>query len=275
MFFFNDVYKPQWDKHCAQDRPWVLWNCDETLFQASRASQKVYCRSSTKNAYSLQADVTKTGFTVLFCANAAGQYLDPFIVYRAKGLRLSWTTDGLDNAVYSFSDSGWMMDINFEKWFETFFIPQAHRRAPNVWHILFFDGHASHISYRTCEIAVQNKITLICLPANTSHALQPLDVGVFKSVKTIYSHIVLSWNDKTNGANITKENFPMLMKMLWEFLDPEWIKAGFRKSGLYPFNPEAVYNKILQGPKKVPSLADEGQRSLKSSIVRAVYDVLA
>ena len=204
--FFTEVYKPHWEKNHLEERPWCLWNCDETIFQASRASGKVYVRAQAKNAYDRQAATTKVGFTVLFCGNAAGQYLDPFIVYRAKGLRLSWMTDGLDNARYSFSDSGWMMDYNFEQWFENVFIPATQLRAPGVQHVLVFDGHNSHISYKTTVLAEANNITLICLPPNTSHALQPFDVGVFKNVKVMYSSLVLNWYEVTNLKSIDKEN---------------------------------------------------------------------
>ena len=243
------MFKPIWEQHHLDERPWCLWNCDETIFQASRANGMVYVRASSKNAYDRQATNTKAGFTVLFCANAAGQYLEPFIIYRAKGLRLSWMTDGVDNATYSFSDSGWMMDINFEQWFEKVFIPATQRRAPGVTHVLVFDGHNSHISYNTCLLAVNNNIILVCLPPNTSHALQPLDVAVFKSVKAMYSKIVLKWYEQTNQKGVDKENFPILLKILWDQLESQWIISGFRKTGLHPLNQTAVYDKVVHDPR--------------------------
>ena len=46
--------------------------------------------------------------------------------------------------------------------------------------VLFFDGHASHISIEIINSAIDNDIELICLPPHSSSFLQPLDLGVFK-----------------------------------------------------------------------------------------------
>ena len=45
--------------------------------------------------------------------------------------------------------------------------------------ILFLDGHNSHISVEVINLAIQNKITLICLIPHSTHVLQPLDVSMF------------------------------------------------------------------------------------------------
>ena len=37
------------------------------------------------------------------------------------------------------------------------------------------------------ELARENNVHLLCLPAHTTHILQPLDVGVFKSFKSNFS----------------------------------------------------------------------------------------
>ena len=44
------------------------------------------------------------------------------------------------------------------------------------------DDHASHISVDVIETRISG-VHMLCLPAHTSHILQPLDVGVFKSLK--------------------------------------------------------------------------------------------
>ena len=52
--------------------------------------------------------------------------------------------------------------------------------------LLIFDGHSSHITIDVIEYARSNGLHLLCLPSHTSHILQPLDVGVFKSFKTFF-----------------------------------------------------------------------------------------
>ena len=47
--------------------------------------------------------------------------------------------------------------------------------------LLVQDGHSSHVSIELIEMAHENGVCLLCLPAHTLHILQLLDVGVFKS----------------------------------------------------------------------------------------------
>ena len=42
--------------------------------------------------------------------------------------------------------------------------------------LLIQDGHASHMSIGLIELARANDVHLLCLPAHTTHILQPLDV---------------------------------------------------------------------------------------------------
>ena len=43
--------------------------------------------------------------------------------------------------------------------------------------LLIFDGQSSHISPKVVDLAVQNNVELLCVPANTSSIFQALDVG--------------------------------------------------------------------------------------------------
>ena len=81
-----------------------------------KTDQKVYVGREVRNAYSITPPGTKTMFTVLFCINAAGQYLPPFTVYKAKDVWDTWTYDGVEGASYGAIDNGWMTAKIFESW---------------------------------------------------------------------------------------------------------------------------------------------------------------
>ena len=49
--------------------------------------------------------------------------------------------------------------------------------------ILLTDGHKTHINIDVIDLCRENGIILFCLPPHTTHALQPLDVAVFKALK--------------------------------------------------------------------------------------------
>jgi len=42
------------------------------------------------------------------------------------------------------------------------------------------------MSIEAIELAQSNQVHILCIPAHTTHLLQPLDVGIFKSLKSNY-----------------------------------------------------------------------------------------
>ena len=122
----------------------------------------------------------KVHYTVNYVCNAAGIFLPPFIIYKAKLLHAEWCTDGLKDAVYTVSPSKWMEAEQFVQWFKSIFLKyKINLDGPKI---LFLDGHNSHISVKLIHLAIENQVHLLCNPAHTSHALQPFDVGVFKKI---------------------------------------------------------------------------------------------
>ena len=116
--------------------------------------------------------------------------------------------------------------------------------------MLFFDGHFSHMSITLIKRARDLGIHLFCLPPNTTHILQPLDVGVFGPMKRSWRAILKNYKVSTRAANITKERFPGLIKELWRrSLTPDHLISGFQAVGLVPFDPSAI-----KPPQLAPSL---------------------
>ena len=70
--------------------------------------------------------------------------------------------------------------------------------------LLFIDGHKSHVNFDLCR---QNDIILFCLPSHMTHALQPLDVAVIKSLKDNYSKTVRSLIFAESSFVVTKREF--------------------------------------------------------------------
>ena len=226
--------------------PEFCFNLDETALTGQPSKGKVYVNASNKNAYVIIPDTTKLSFTVMFCGNAAGIYLPPFVIYKAKNLYGNWMgeREGVPGAVYGYSDSGWMVAANFEGWFAKIFVVYVQTNCGGHKVLLTYDGHNSHITYNTVKLAIDNNIIILCLPPHTSHALQPLDVGVFKSVKAAWRLIV----DKhyTSGVKIDKTNFPKLLAKLWTKLDGSHLVSGFNRTGMFPFDRHAVDAKIRE-----------------------------
>ena len=170
-----------------------MWNTDETAFQTENSAGKVYVGADRRHAYSVQSEGGKSTYSVLFCCNATGTLLPPMTVYQSKKLYLDWQKGGVEGASYTCTPNGMMLDINFENWFRTQFLPLSKPRRPDVHRLLILDGHNSHISYSLIKLAKDNNVHLLCLPPGSSHALQPLDVAVFKAVKDVWREVCIEY----------------------------------------------------------------------------------
>lgn len=100
------------------------------------------------------------------------------------------------------------------------------------------------------EFCLDNKIIRFCLPAHTSHVLQPLDVGVFSALKSYYRQEV----SKLHVA-VTKNEFPNLLAVARKkAFTLNNIQAGFQATGILPYNPSIILNTLsLPEPTITPS----------------------
>ena len=72
--------------------------------------------------------------------------------------------------------------------------------VPDCPVLLLTDGQKLDINLDVIELCHENNIILFCLPPHTTHALQPLDVAVFKSLKNCFAKSV-------RALSFTKKNF--------------------------------------------------------------------
>lgn len=92
------------------------------------------------------------------------------------------------------------------------------------------------------------------MPAYISHILQPLDVSCFSPLKKAYgSQIEIKIRLGVN--HITKEEFlPAFLIAYRQSITPETITSSFKATGLVPFDPQRVLDKLSPIIKATPSL---------------------
>ena len=113
--------------------------------------------------------------------------------------------------------------------------------------VLMYDGHGSHLTYQTVISAMENHVIIIALPPHATHALQPLDVGLFKPLKTQWRKILLQFFREARMKSVHKAIFPTLLKQLMETNKSEYLVNGFRGAGLWPLNKDAARSKLTDG----------------------------
>lgn len=156
-----------------------------------------------------------------------------------------------DHLILGKSDTGWMKaDIFYEhivNALDDWLTDNSIRRPV----LLFIDIHKSHMTMALSEACKNRQMILYALPPNTTHTLQPTDISVlFRPLKQEWKSTLRHWQSKPENVNcsVTKTNFCKLIAEALENTDMlDDIKNGFRKCGLFPYNPDAVdYSKCVQ-----------------------------
>ena len=146
--------------------------------------------------------------------------------------------DGPPGTKYAHSDNGWIDTDLFEHWFINHFLTHAVSSRPLL---LILDGHKTHYQLHICQEARKQEVIIFCLPPHSTHVSQPLDTCVFKPLKTEWNKAIHILQSKNPGAQITKYNFPRLLKEAWEnAMLSKNICLGFRNAGIYPLNRDKV-----------------------------------
>lgn len=84
-------------------------------------------------------------------------------------------------------------------------------------------------------------MAVFCLPPHTTHECQPLDCSFFGPLKKHWQEVCHSFYQENPGQVISKLNFCRIFKPAWlKTVTPENIINGFKKAGVYPYNPSAI-----------------------------------
>ena len=244
--------------------PHNLFNYDETNVTDNPGVKKVIVRRGLRRV-ERKTEHSKQSISVMFCGSATGEYLPPMVVYKARNLYSSWTEGGPDGAVYDVTDSGWYDWRTFQIWFCSVFLLNVGSR-PGV-KMVIGDNLPSHFSGLVIEEARKHNIRFITMPPNSTHLCQPLDMAVFGPAKRVWRKMLNDWRNETRAkGSIPKSNFPSMLKRLCDNLPPRNIIAGFRATGLFPFDRTQVLKRI-PGTSRDPGGNAEVNNVLNDSVM--------
>ena len=197
------------------------------------------------------------------CGSASGVLLPPYVIYKSEKMWLQWTEKGpkgppcCDNRCctagsrFNRTHHGWMDAQTFSDWFVSTFLPHAKRLEGHK--VLIGDNLSSHFTNEVLRLCAENDISFVCLPKNSTHLTQPLDVGFFRPFKIAWRGVLTRWKAANKlAASIDKKDFPHLLNTTLLEMDKKNpngavkmdLMASFRATGIAPFDPETVLRKI-------------------------------
>jgi len=245
-----------------------IWNYDETNLSDEPGQKKVLMKRGSKYPERI-INSTKSSTSLMFCGNAAGELLAPYVVYKAHYMWNTWTENGPPKTRYNRSKSGWFDQVCFEDWFFSTLLPRLKNACRKQ--VLIGDNLSSHISLAVLEARKETNISFVSLPPNSTHLTQPLDVAYFRPMKVAWRKILTQWKEGRGRklASIPQDQFPRLLSLLMTKLNEhsrENLIAGFRKTGIWPLDKSQVLPRLPESAACASGAAATGELVSQSFI---------
>jgi hypothetical protein len=231
---FFDLLAKTISEECI--KPQNIFNMDETGVQLTTRKGAVIAEKGSKRVPQLSSGEKGETVSVVACCSATGVFLPPLVIYKGVRRKDELADDLPSGSEFCMTDSGYAQTQTFLS-FVQFFC----KHKPPGKTLLIMDGHRSHIDADAFRMADDENISILLLPAHTSHELQPLDKAVFKSLKTAFYMQSKAWHCQHPGRSLSKLSFSQVFTPAWnKAATRENAVAGFQATGIFPLNPLAI-----------------------------------
>lgn len=225
-----------------KEKPKQIYNLDETSICNDPSKGKIIGQKGYK-ATRTTSGPGRNNTTILLATNACGDKIPPLIIFQGKNLWTQWLYPNENvKTAYAVSDKGWMETTIFERYMKETFVPAIGTERPVL---LIFDGHSTHVDLSVIQYAASQGITILKLPAHSSHILQPLDCSAMKPLKDRWEDEIIKWQRLNIGTKIPKNEFARIITQIWDQMNPVILANGFRKAGAYPICRDVVPKELF------------------------------
>jgi hypothetical protein len=196
------------------------------------ATTKVVTRSNMPGKPHLLQPGNREWVTTIECLNAKGWSIPTCIIFNGKVHIEGWYQDYALPSDWRIevSENGWTTDEIGLRWLPKVFIPATTSRTIGRYRLLTLDGHGNHLTPAFDKACTDNDIVAICMPAHSSHLLQPLDVGCFGPLKRTYGGLVTLriqlYRQIRLPQSISRSSWRCVQA--WEY--QEWLPSGWNCS---------------------------------------------
>ncbi|XP_062844657.1 tigger transposable element-derived protein 1-like [Trichomycterus rosablanca] len=170
-------------------RPEQVFNMDETTLFWKRMPSRTFIMKEEAQAPGFKAH--KDRITLVMCGNAAGFMIKPGLIYKSKNPRaLKNKNKNLLPVYWMHNPKAWITRFLTSDWFHQCFIPEVKiylaEKGLEFKVLLLLDdaeGHPLDLSNQGVKIEF--------LPPNTTSLIQPMDQGVIRAFKALYTRNTL------------------------------------------------------------------------------------
>jgi hypothetical protein len=216
--------------------------------------------------------------SLMHIGNAEGESLPIIFIFKGKAIDQTVLSQIPDDALVGYQDNGYFTGAHFLR-----VLQHLDEHGCQTRPLLFIiDGAKGHIDLAALNFAVGRGIQVLCLPSNSTHILQVADVAVFRPFKMMWSsacetlkedrgRLVLREPHQPLVRGIRRGDIvPLVLKAWDKAMTSENIKAGFKRTGIYPYDPSAytyTKEKQLKSLGGLPLLLSPSKVFLESPVI--------
>ena len=231
-------------KYGIQERD--TYNYDESGFRIGIGRDHYIVTREWDTIHTTGSKTTRDSVTLSETISGDGETIAPMIILPGVEHQARFYTEtSIENkTLVALTDTGYTNDELSLKWLEHF-DKMTNARRMGTYRLLLLDGHGSHTTKQFLQYCHDRKIICYRLLPHTTHLMQPLDVVVFQPYKHHHAEAV-DEATRTGCVEFNKMEFlAALPEIRKKTFKRSTIQSAWRQSGLIPYNPRIVLDKIL------------------------------
>ncbi|KAJ3427742.1 hypothetical protein M0812_25370 [Anaeramoeba flamelloides] len=199
----NNIFKANDINDEIQDVSWVdkwvsennypagfIFNMDETAVYNNTNRERLTVVTTERNEKPIRKiPVLNFHLTAVVCISNDGSSLPSLMIDRKKTTEQELISQRyLHQLNFTYSKSGYINSKNFFMWIKFIFYKWVEERKKELnlecRSLLILDNHSSHLDEESLNFCTDNQIDYLHLPPNSTNLYQPLDVSIFKGLKS-------------------------------------------------------------------------------------------
>ena len=183
---------------------------------------------------------------MLTYVNAAGFALPPLVIHKGK-YHDSWRNHCPRQVMVRGSKKGYINKFLFAEYGKRLIYHLHAAGQLDKLNLILMDSHYSHVfNYCYMKMMFDKDIKVMALEAHSSHFAQPLEKNPFSAFKQEFNFQMKRFNRSVGGRAITKQEFFPVFNIAWnKAMTPANIKAGFKRSGIWPPDMEVLPDELF------------------------------